>query len=84
MKFALRDMQIASRFLTVGFTSSHDAKFLNEIANAGSELGNFFYIDTSKPGYKEEITKSLSSSLEMAIDESGIPIEIISNRMEYK
>jgi hypothetical protein len=38
---------IRSRFLTIGFTSSHDALFLNEIAKAGTELGNFFYIDVS-------------------------------------
>lgn len=56
MKFTLKDLQISSRFLTIGFTSGHDAKFLNEIASAGTELGNFFYIDTNKPGYKEEIS----------------------------
>lgn len=39
---------IKSRFLTIGFTSGHDALFLNKIATSGSELGNFFYIDTGK------------------------------------
>ncbi len=32
MKKNLADKQITSRFLTIGFTSSHDAGFLNEIA----------------------------------------------------
>ncbi len=46
---------IRSRFLTIGFTSSHDALFLNEIAKAGTELGNFYYIDVSQPGYPDKI-----------------------------
>lgn len=45
--------KVASRFLTIGFTSSHDALFLNEIAKAGSELGNFFYVNTDKQDYPE-------------------------------
>lgn len=51
LKEHLKKQQVSSRFLTIGFTSSHDAQFLNTIASAGSELGNFFYIDTSKPTY---------------------------------
>lgn len=34
------------RFFTIGFSASHDAVFLNKIAQAGSEVGNFTYIDT--------------------------------------
>jgi hypothetical protein len=34
------------RYLTIGFSRDHDAVFLNKIAQAGSERGNFFYIDT--------------------------------------
>ena len=36
---------VKSRFLTIGLSASHDAKFLNQIALAGSDMGNFFYID---------------------------------------
>lgn len=38
--------EIPSRFLTIGFTSGHDALFMNKISQAGTELGNFYYIDT--------------------------------------
>ncbi len=40
-----------SRCLTIGFTKSHDAVLLNSIAKAGSELGNFIYVDTDKQDY---------------------------------
>ncbi len=63
MKMALKN--ISSRFLTVGFTADHDARFLNSIAAVGSQEGNFFYIDTGMPGYKERIKECLSESLEM-------------------
>jgi hypothetical protein len=39
--------------LTIGFTSAHDAAFLNRIAQAGTDLGNFFYIDTENPNYPD-------------------------------
>ncbi len=46
MKNFLKKKQIISRFLAIGFTSSHDATFLNQIAMSGSELGNFIYVNT--------------------------------------
>lgn len=74
-----------SRFLTIGFTSSHDAIFLNEIAKAGTELGNFFYVDISQPNYPDKIQECLANSLEMAaVQEGGLMMEIKSNGMEFK
>ena len=58
--------EIKSRFLTIGFTQDHDAKFLNQIAEAGSELGNFFYIDTGNSNYKAQIAECLVQSLSLA------------------
>ncbi len=57
---------IKSRFLTIGFTSDHDAKFLNQITEAGSELGNFYFIDIQQSDYQQQISKCLISSLGMA------------------
>lgn len=48
LKALLKKQGISSRFLTIGFTSAHDATFLNRIAQAGSDLGNFFYVDTER------------------------------------
>ncbi len=55
MEKAINKREITSRFLTIGFTKDHDALFLNSIAQAGSDLGNFFYIDTENEGYAEQI-----------------------------
>lgn len=52
-------MEVAYRFLTIGFSQGHDAAYLNMIAQSGSELGNFFYIDTAIPGYAEQVKESL-------------------------
>ena len=49
----LKKKEITSRFLTIGFTNDHDAKFLNTIAQSGSDLGNFFYINTEKANYPD-------------------------------
>jgi len=59
-------MEVNSRFLTIGFSRDHDAVFLNSIAQAGSELGNFIYIDTQLPTYVDQVKESLQNSLSMA------------------
>ncbi len=41
---------------------------MNKIAQAGVELGNFFFIDTRLNGYKEEVGKCLSESLDIAME----------------
>jgi hypothetical protein len=46
---------LVTRFLTIGFSREHDAIFLNNIAKCGSELGNFFFIDTSAENYAEQV-----------------------------
>lgn len=56
----LEKNQINSRYLTIGFTSSHDAPFLNDIAKSGSELGNFFYVNTDQGDYSEQIQNCLA------------------------
>ena len=53
MQKVLNKKEITSRFLTIGFTNEHDAKFLNEIAQSGSDLGNFFYINTENSNYPD-------------------------------
>lgn len=46
---------LKSRFLTIGFSRDHDAPFMNKIAQSGSDLGNFMYIDTDKPNYSDDV-----------------------------
>lgn len=57
------------RFLTIGFSSYHDAAFLNKITQQGTVLGNFFYVET-RGNYSESVQKCLSESLEIAMDGS--------------
>ena len=45
MKEYLNKEEITSRFFTIGLSKHHDAVLLSKIAQAGSELGNFFYVD---------------------------------------
>jgi len=44
---------------------------MNRIAKAGSEMGNFFYIDTNVPNYSDQVTNCLSESLQIAMEGSG-------------
>jgi len=68
---------VTSRFLTIGFTNEHDAKFLNTIAQSGTDLGNFFYINTEQPDYPDQIKECLSSSLQMAKEEEGLVLKLM-------
>ena len=69
---------ITSRFLTIGFTAEHDAQFLNTIATSGTDLGNFFYVNTSDENYPETIKECLQSSLSMAKEEEGLTLTLTS------
>ena len=69
LKTMMGERYITSRFLTIGFSQYHDANFLGSIARSGSELGNFFFIDTSRPDKQEKIKECLVRSLSMAREE---------------
>ena len=79
----LRTREIAYRYLTIGFSQGHDAVFLNKIAQGGSEQGNFFYIDTSKETYKEDVKDCLKESLSMAAIEDGLILKVNSASAKY-
>lgn len=78
LKFVFETMKISlvTRFLTIGFSASHDAPFMNRIALAGSQIGNFFYIDTSKPDYSADVQNCLQESLDMAMEGGGIKMHL--------
>jgi hypothetical protein len=50
---------IKSRIFSIGFSRDHDADLLNFLAKAGSEMGNFIYIDTGLPNYGEKMNEAL-------------------------
>ena len=51
---------LKSRFLTIGFSSGHDAPLMNKIAQSGTDLGNFMYIDTDRPNYADDVQSCFS------------------------
>jgi len=76
---------LTSRFLTIGFSQNHDAVFLNKITKSGSELGNFFFIDTSKNEYTEEVKRCLSESLDIAMEDGNqIKFEFKNDLFQHK
>ena len=78
LKQTIIKRELAARFLTIGFTSAHDAVFMNKIAQAGTELGNFFYINTEQSNYPEQIKECMQNSLTMAASTSvdGLPLSL--------
>ena len=42
---------LTTRFMSIGFSRNHDAKQMNQIANFGSDQGNFMYVDTDGQDY---------------------------------
>jgi hypothetical protein len=83
LKNTLKELDITSRFLTIGFTEHHRADLLNQIALAGSEVGNFIYVDTSKADFQKQIEDSLISSLELTSTASGLRAKMSSQCMEF-
>lgn len=38
---------LRTKFLSIGFSRGHDAVFMNKIANFGTDIGNFIFIDSN-------------------------------------
>ena len=49
---------------------------MNQVARAGSEQGNFIYVETHSRGCREEISEALGDSLDIAIG-SNAPIKFM-------
>jgi hypothetical protein len=60
----------------------HDAVLLNKIASAGTELGNFYFIDYSKPAYVDDIKEALQASLGMAM-EGGAAFQLQADKKDF-
>ena len=73
MAKASQKFDICSQVFCIGFSEHHDAALLNSLAQAGSEVGNFVYIDLKDPGYKEKVTESLCDSLGMVMSGQSNP-----------
>ncbi|CAI2379367.1 unnamed protein product [Moneuplotes crassus] len=68
LKDFLNKREITSRFFTIGFSKEHDSVLISKIAKAGSELGNFFYVDstvTSSYHYKDHIKECLVKTFDL-------------------
>ena len=57
---------ITTCIYTLGVSRSHDAQLLNSVAQAGSELGNFIYIDNYKADFQQDMVDAVQESLGMA------------------
>lgn len=54
--------------MTIGFSNDHDAIFMNRLAQAGSEIGNFIFINSESENKKQDILNALEESLAIAIE----------------
>jgi hypothetical protein len=57
---------ITSQIFCIGFSAGHDAKLLNEIAKAGTNIGNFIYINNNDAGYKGQMSAAVRDSIGLA------------------
>ena len=62
---------LKTKFLSVGFSRGHDAVFMNRIANFGTDIGNFIFIDSYNQGWQDNLQQSLLDSLEIALESSA-------------
>ena len=47
---------------------------MNKIAQSGSDIGNFMYIDTAKPNFLDDVQTCFSESLDMAMQQDGVKL----------
>ena len=72
------------RYMSIGFSRNHDAAMMNKIANAGTEQGNFQYVDTGCNDYKEKITEALDDSFNIALgSDSSVKFRIENQQEKY-
>lgn len=67
----LKEKLKSSRFMAIGFSDDHDAVFMNKIAQAGSQIGNFIYINSQSENKQQDILNALEESLAIAIEGSS-------------
>jgi len=56
---------------SIGLTRDHDSSLLNFLAQSGSEVGNFIYVDTQQVDYVEKINEAIGQSINLAITSSS-------------
>ena len=80
LKQYLRVKEISSRFFTIGLSSDHDSVLLSKVAQAGSDLGNFFYVnyneDNGTRTYKDTIKECLVKTFDLGIPGGSLNIEL--------
>ena len=72
-----------SAIYCLGFSQYHDADLLNKMAQIGSTMGNFIYIDT-QADYKKQLADSFGQCLSMAIESSSKNKLKISSKVDNK
>ena len=63
--------------MSLGFSANHDAVLLNNIANAGSEQGSFFYVDNRQPDPQGLFDTNLADALNVTLEAQGNKILLI-------
>lgn len=68
-----RERGISTSIYCIGVSSDHDATLLNSLTQAGSQQGNFIFIDERQDDKLAKIINSLTDSIKMAVDNSSRP-----------
>ena len=78
LKHYLLAKEITSRFFTIGLSDDHDASFWSKIAQAGSDLGNFYYVDykNKAKASKELIKECLIKTFDLGIPGGSLSAEL--------
>jgi hypothetical protein len=71
--------------MCVGFSQGHNAHQMNQIANFGSEQGNFMYVNTNVGDYQGAINEALGDSFDIALgSDSAVKFKIENQQEKYE
>lgn len=83
MQDAKKERGVQTTMYSLGFSKYHDAQLLNFIAQAGSEMGDFIYIDfESHTPYEHLLADAFGSCLGRAMS-LGLRLEATNSRLDF-
>lgn len=76
---------LKTQYMSIGFSQQHDAAQMNQIANFGSDQGNFMFVNTDVAEYQAKITEALGDSLDIALgSNSAVKFRIENQQEKYE
>ena len=81
----IKNLGCKVRYMCIGFSANHNAQQMNQIANSGTDQGNFMFVDTQFNDFPQRIAEALGDSFDIALgSDSAVKFRIENQQEDYK